>query len=562
VTTATNLAPETDSVNRNGQLDISHLIDPDAPKPDVEIEDNAIVREIVGAILDDDEVIRAAHSLVKASQFVNKVHGAIVGVAFDHFERYDERPSRDALTHELRKRHGKQKDWDHYPAEITTCLDLVGMSDSRAYLIEECRQIAQRSVVKKLLNDALDDLGKRKFDYGKFCEAVGAERQKLGGHTSSAYKFEPIDSATFANTTYAIEWLVKGMLVLGQPAVMGGAKKSMKTTTLIDLVISLATGLAFLGAFAVARKFRVAFVSGESGEFTIQETANRVCVAKGVPLNQVDCFWDFRLPKLSLDAELAELTQGIKKRAIEVVVIDPLYLCLLSGNNAQDVAQNMYKMGPLLLAVSRACLDAGATPILAHHTRMRLNNPHGPLDLEDLAFAGIQEFARQWLLLSRREAYQPGTGIHKMYLSYGGSVGHGGLKGLDIDEGVIDDEFRGRKWAVSVVSVADIKAAKQAKKEDAKEQEDSETEAQVVEFIRNCRQPTRSKLKRAMKWGDAKRDRIMDRLFESGQITSHHERVEIGSGAVRECEIFELVTDHRTIGTDHRHGGGVPMVEQ
>ena len=116
-------------------------------------------------------------------------------------------------------------------------------------------------------------------------------------------------------------------------------------------------------------------LSGESGEFTLQETAFRVCAAKGVNLADVGCEWDFRLPQLSA-AEGWTISLRPGAAAYRGGGHRPLYLCLLSGQGDKGKsAANLFDMGPILLAAARACLDVGCTPVLVHHARKGLPAP-------------------------------------------------------------------------------------------------------------------------------------------------------------------------------------------
>jgi hypothetical protein len=65
-------------------------------------------------------------------------------------------------------------------------------------------------------------------------------------------------------------WLIKNVLVRDQPALLGGPKKSLKTSIMLDAAISLGTGKPFLGKFEIPERVRVAVLSGESGQSTIR----------------------------------------------------------------------------------------------------------------------------------------------------------------------------------------------------------------------------------------------------------------------------------------------------
>jgi replicative DNA helicase len=270
--------------------------------------------------------------------------------------------------------------------------------------------------------------------------------------------FALLNSAQFAATDYRLEWLVKRLVVKGQPGILGGPRKGLKTSIAIDLAISAGSGMPFLGQFEIAKRCRVALMSGESGEATIKETALRVCRAKGIDLASVSVFWGFQLPQLTQADHLGALQDALKACGAEVLILDPLYLCLLSGSDPSQ-ASNLMAMGPIYMTLAQVCLSIGCTPILAHHFRLTRANQYDEPQLEDLAYSGVQEFARQWLLLGRREAYQPGTGQHKLWLSAGGSAGQSGLWAVDVDEGVTGEDFRGRVWELKVTTATEVRQA-------------------------------------------------------------------------------------------------------
>ncbi|QDV56476.1 AAA family ATPase [Rosistilla oblonga] len=259
------------------------------------------------------------------------------------------------------------------------------------------------------------------------------------------------------------QFLVNEVLVSGQPCVIAGASKSMKTSTAIDLAISLASGSPFLGRFLIPAAKRVLLLSAESGEGTIQETSRRVAKSKGLRLPACDSVqWGFWVPRAKDAEHLAILDYQLKESGAEVVVIDPLYQCL-AGEDMSNLSMN----GRQLQAIVGVCKQRNVTPVLVDHVKRSSTNAsyHKPLELSDISGAGKAEFFRQWILLGRRQRFNPEHPFHRLWMTLGGSAGHCNMYALDIDESR-EATTKGRAWKVCVRSKA-IAEAEDAKQRDA-----------------------------------------------------------------------------------------------
>ena len=184
------------------------------------------------------------------------------------------------------------------------------------------------------------------------------------------------------------EFLVKGILVKGAPCIIGGRSKVLKTSLAVDLAISLGSGKPFLGRFEVPKPVKVAFWTGESGAPTIRETALRIAKSKAIDLSSASVLWSFDLPKLCRADHLRALEAVIREQRLEVIIIDPLYLSLLSAETAGN-AGNLYAMGAALEPLSRLAQATGATVILLHHFKKSgIPDTDNPAALEDLSQSG------------------------------------------------------------------------------------------------------------------------------------------------------------------------------
>jgi hypothetical protein len=156
----------------------------------------------------------------------------------------------------------------------------------------------------------------------------------------------------------------------------------------------------------------------------------------------------------------------IDENKLKLLMIDPAYMCIPS----RVKPENLFAMGELLYSVNNLCQQQGCQFMLAHHNK-KLNlggekNPYAPPDLEDIAWTGFQEFARQWILVGRRSPYNDGTGEHNLWLRSGGSAGHSGLYCLKISEG----HRPNRIWEVKIDYAKYVIEKEKLEKENLKEQ--------------------------------------------------------------------------------------------
>jgi hypothetical protein len=243
------------------------------------------------------------------------------------------------------------------------------------------------------------------------------------------------------------------------------------------------------------------------------------------------------------------------------MALDPLYLSLLTGEAADGrQASNLYDTGPLLMAAGRVCLDAGATPFLAHHT----GKPHArpspePLELPDLAFSGIGEYVRQWLLVNRREAFDPENGDSKLWLAGGGSCGQSGLWAVDVHEGRLADDFSGLVWEVNVRPASEARAANASARQDQRSRNRDEqvvTDGTTVLSVLARKDPDRrgavyTHVRAAARLSNDRMLRAVDALIEEG----HVERVPVAVHTGKHLKVEKILDGLRkppqpTGGTD------------
>jgi len=162
----------------------------------------------------------------------------------------------------------------------------------------------------------------------------------------------------------AQRWLVEQLWGDSSVGVIGGAPKCSKTWLGLDLALSVATGTACLGRYAVPRPGPVLIYLAEDALAVVRERVEGMARHRGLELVGVDIHV-ITAPSLRLDRQphRNRLLETAKRLRPRLLLLDPLVrLHGVDENNAGEVAE--------LLAYFRLLqrrLDLSV--ILVHHTR-------------------------------------------------------------------------------------------------------------------------------------------------------------------------------------------------
>ncbi len=146
------------------------------------------------------------------------------------------------------------------------------------------------------------------------------------------YRLEqPITMRELLATEYHDDYLIYGCLVANQPALTGGASKTLKTTLEVARCLSLISGKPFLGHFTVSRPCSVFLATAESGKATVQKTFIAIAKMMEIDLTTIPddmlkiAWW---VPRVSNLEMLDYFAFEAAKSRCDVIIIDPLYKVL------------------------------------------------------------------------------------------------------------------------------------------------------------------------------------------------------------------------------------------
>jgi hypothetical protein len=272
-------------------------------------------------------------------------------------------------------------------------------------------------------------------------------------------------------------------------------------------------------------------LSGESGLPALKSIARRICSERGLTLDTLENFvCSPDVPKLGDPFDMMAFKELVEREKPVCVVIDPAWLAL--GAKAKSGRScHLFEIGQLLRPLAELCESTGCAVLVVHHCKPA-RKAGDPAALENLAGSGFAEFSAQWLLVSRRRSFEPGTGHHELWLTTGSRAGDQGLWELDIDEST--DQPGDRRWKTAVRAVTSAQAL--ADERFVAAREDRNLRRRAIAFERQCQRTlellsaypdgrTARFIRDNLGMSGDRINRVLDSLIEKGHAVRMEDRL-------------------------------------
>lgn len=415
------------------------------------VRDLDIARSVFTTIAGDERIQRAVQErLERQSIAVGEGNGyeqptangfrLIFAAAEQHWRRSSLPPTREAIAITVRAATENEVDNPFYTAAgVELAIDQVFAAElpPRA----QARELAARYLEEQLqaaANEILSTMGPPAGGLANtladFAERVKRVRASVAGDNSNS-RFRVWSAEDLDRADLDVTWIVDGIIVQNEFGVILGPKKGCKTSLMVGFAVAIAGGQPAFNRFDTSRCYRTVVCTAESNLRVVRNIARRAARELGFASLEAVPNLHFvgAVPRIDNVADWQEfLDRVVEEHEPEVLALDPFYL-MHSG----DAAANIFSMGAIIDVLIRLGKERGITILLLHHFRSTIDKREQfePADLDHAAYAGIAEAAAQWILISRREKYQIGSGSHKLWLGVGGREGHDSLWSVDVEEG-------------------------------------------------------------------------------------------------------------------------------
>lgn len=179
----------------------------------------------------------------------------------------------------------------------------------------------------------------------------------------ASYLVEAVDWAFTAGPE--IEWLVDQVIPAGANGIIAAEPKVGKSLATLDLLLSMACGVKWLGQ-TVPRRVRCAYISREDSPVLTKVRIQALLRGKGIPVDLEEHLWintREQLGRFDVDDEeqLVYMAHDLKERGIEFAVFD-----VLNRLHGRDENNNT-EMAQVVAKIDRIGLLAGCSIGVIHH---------------------------------------------------------------------------------------------------------------------------------------------------------------------------------------------------